>query len=122
MKSETFVSVVFPDVLPMVRRLTVVGMLACAAFMSTSALADNAVRFSGSLVNATCSIQTVTQASPPHASQLNVAPGVAVRVVIARDACDGQAAPFIARYTPVDVAVPQASRTEKAGVITLTYQ
>lgn len=92
-------------------------------------MADNAVRFHGSVVNATCNIQPVSQAvSTDGVRHLELAPGVAFEVQATRNACDGQASPFIAHYTPVQTSAPvpsgtgQSSDSVKAGVVTLTYQ
>ena len=92
-------------------------------------MAQDAVRFSGSVVNATCDIQPAGAYAAAQGQRLTLAPGVTFEVDTSRNACDGQAAPFIARYTPVPQAAPQArSSVEqdgaagKAGVVTLTYQ
>jgi hypothetical protein len=128
MKSESSISVVFPDVVPVVRRSAVTALFTCSLFMSAPSLADNVVRFSGSVVNATCSIQPVGANVQGDGQRLTLAPGVTFEVDAAHNACDGQAAPFIARYTPVPQAAPQPSRSDKAadsggaGVVILTYQ
>lgn len=90
-------------------------LLVLGALMSMPAVAENTIRFSGSVVHATCNIQPVSQ------SGLRLAPGVNVRVETSHNACDGQAVPFIARYTPVQLSVP-TDKTLKAGVVTVTYQ
>lgn len=125
MKSETSVSVIFPDVVPAIRRTSVSVVVACAVLMSAAVAAENAVRFNGSVVNATCNIQPASQTERVDTRQLEVAQGVVLEVDTSRNACDGQAAPFIARYTPLQVPAPQSSGTDKAGqagVVTLTYQ
>lgn len=128
MKSETSVSVVFPDVLPAIRLYALTALVA-VALITPSAMAENAVRFHGSVVNATCNIQPVSHAvSSEGVSHLELAPGVVFEVEATRNACDGQAAPFIAHYTPVQASVTQPSSagstsdSTKAGVVTLTYQ
>lgn len=91
-------------------------------------MAENAVRFSGSVVNATCNIQPVGINAGTEGQRLALAPGVVFEVDTSRNACDGQAAPFIAHYTPVRQAMPQSSPSgetggsETAAVVTLTYQ
>ncbi|MEG5267164.1 hypothetical protein TRP66_23010 [Pseudomonas sp. JDS28PS106] len=128
MKSETSVSVVFPDVIPVVCRSLTAALLACVAWASTPAMADNAIRFSGSVVNATCNIQSVNAHTASEGQRLTLAPGVSFQVDTSRNACDGQAAPFIAHYTPVQHEAPQTARSgeasgsENAAVVTLTYQ
>lgn len=91
-------------------------------------MADNAIRFSGSVVNATCNIQPVSTHTASEGQRLTLAPGVSFQVDTSHNACDGQAAPFIAHYTPVRHEAPQAARpseangSENAAVVTLTYQ
>jgi hypothetical protein len=128
MKSETSVSVVCPDVLPAIRHYAVAALVA-VALIAPSAMAENAVRFHGSVVNATCNIQPVSQpVSSDGVRHLELPPGVAFEVQATRNACDGQAAPFIAHYTPVQASAAepssagQTSESARAGVVTLTYQ
>ena len=128
MKSETSVSVVFPDVLPAIRHYALTALVA-VALIAPPAMAENAVRFHGSVVNATCNIQPVSQAvSTDGVRHVELAPGVVFEVQATRNACDGQASPFIAHYTPVHASatqpssVGQTSDSAKAGVVTLTYQ
>jgi hypothetical protein len=128
MKSETSVSEVSPDVLPAIRHYALTALVA-VALIAPPAMAENAIRFHGSVVNATCNIQPVSKAAStdgvPH---LELAPGVVFEVQTTRNACDGQAAPFIAHYTPVQASAAQPSSagqtrdSAKAGVVTLTYQ
>ena len=128
MKSETSISVVFPDVIPAVRHSVTAALLACVTWASTPAMAENAIRFSGSVVNATCNIQPVDAHTVSEGQRLTLAPGVSFQVDTSRNACDGQAAPFIAHYTPVRHETPQTPRSgeangsENAAVVTLTYQ
>lgn len=128
MKSETSISVVFPDVIPAVRHSVTAALLACVAWAATPAMADNAIRFSGSVVNATCNLQPVNAHTANEGQRLTLAPGVSFQVDTSVNACDGQAAPFIAHYTPVQREAPQTARpgeangSENAAVVTLTYQ
>ena len=121
MKSETSVSVVFSDVVPALRQSAAIVALVGAALFASSALAESAVRFSGSVVTATCNLQPQGQAGRGDGQRLELAPGVNVQVDNSRNACAGQATPFVARYTPVQVATP-ADTPRKAGVVTVTYQ
>jgi hypothetical protein len=96
-------------------RRTAAAVMVFGALISMPAVAENTVRFSGSVVHATCNIQPVSQ------SGLQLAQGVNVRIETSRNACDGQAVPFVAYYTPVQQSAP-TDKTLKAGVVTVTYQ
>ncbi|RRV08313.1 hypothetical protein EGJ27_09710 [Pseudomonas sp. v388] len=97
-------------------------ILACVAVLSTPVMAENTVRFQGSVVHATCNLLPVSHTGQAAGQRLELAPGVTYQVQAAPNACNAEAAPFVAHYTPIQVSAPAASRSAEAGVITVTYQ
>lgn len=124
MKSETSIKEIFLDVFSVARPLAVASALAVSVLICAPAVADNRVKFHGSVVNATCNLRQITPSEHiDRAKYLELKPGVMFQVEAGHNACTEKLAPFVAHYR----ALPAAStaldpRSGAAGIITLTYQ